>query len=54
MRNYFRFGNTDWIFNFLCEQASGTKTCLENFGLPVQPAQTQAALKAENLTKTQG
>lgn len=54
MRNYFRFGNTDWVFNFLCEQAFGTKTCLENFGLPIQPAQAQTALKAENLTERQG
>lgn len=54
MRNYFRFGNTDWVFNFLHEQASGTKTHLENFDLPVQPAWAQAALKAENLTERQG
>lgn len=54
MGNYFRFGNTDWVFNFLREQVSGTKTCLENFGLPVQLAWAQAALKAENLTERQG
>lgn len=54
MRNYLRFSNTDWVFNFLREQASGIKTCLENFGLPVQPGRAQAALKAENLTERQG
>lgn len=54
MRNYFRFGNTDWVFNFLFEQASGTKMCLENFGLPFESAWAQAALKAENLTERQG
>lgn len=46
MRNYFGFGNTDWVCNFLYEQASGTKLCLENFGLPVQPAWAQAALQS--------
>lgn len=54
MRNYFRFGNTDWVFNFLLEQASGTKMCLENFGLPFESAGAQAAPKAENLTGKEG
>lgn len=54
MRNYFRFGHTDWLFNFLLEQASGTKTCLENFGLPLESAWAQAAPEAENLTERQG
>lgn len=54
MRNYFGFGNTDWVFNFLLEQASGTKMRLENFGLPFESAWAQAAPKAENLTERQG
>lgn len=54
MRNYFRFGNTVWVFNFLLEQASGTKMCLENFGQPFESAWARAAPKAENLTEKQG
>lgn len=54
MRKYFRFGNADWVFNFLLEQASGTKMCLENFGLPFESAWAQAAPKAENLTERKG
>lgn len=53
MINYFRFGNTTGFLNFLHEQASEMKTCLENFGLPAQPARAQAAVKAENLTERQ-
>lgn len=44
----------DWVCNFRYEQAFGTKVCLENSGLPVQPAWAQAALKAEKLTGRQG
>lgn len=54
MRNYFRFGHADWVFSFLLEQASGTKMCLENFGLPLESAWAQAAPKAGNLTGRQG
>lgn len=54
MRKYFRFGNTDWVFSFLLEQASGTKMRLENFGLSFESAWAQAAPKAENLTERQG